>query len=108
VRTERGDSKVCVAGWADSEQIVVQIKDNGPGMSPDVAERVFEPFFTTKEVGEGTGLGLSICYGIVTGMGGSITVQSEEGAGTTFEVRLPMTTPAPDLAQQMQSKEEIL
>ena len=55
---------------------VIEVEDTGTGMSPDVQARVFDPFFTTKEVGEGTGLGLSICHGIITGLGGQISIES--------------------------------
>jgi signal transduction histidine kinase len=71
-------------GWA-----VAEVADTGAGMPPEVLARLFEPFFTTKPMGEGTGLGLSISHGIVTGLGGSITVRSEVGAGSTFSVALP-------------------
>jgi CheY-like chemotaxis protein len=58
-------------------------------MPPDVQARVFDPFFTTKAVGEGTGLGLSICHGIITGLGGQISVESATGKGTVMRVVLP-------------------
>jgi signal transduction histidine kinase len=67
----------------------IDVEDNGPGMEPDVIERVFEPFFTTKDVGEGTGLGLAVAYGIVREHGGRIAVESEPGRGSRFSVHLP-------------------
>ena len=70
--------------------VKVSYTDDGPGITPENMERIFDPFFTTKEVGEGTGLGLSICYGIVTGHGGKIYAQSEQGNGATFVVELPV------------------
>lgn len=74
------------------EWVVVEIEDTGLGMSTDVVDRIFDPFFTTKPQGMGTGLGLSICHGIVTSMGGEVTVRSQPelgpGQGTTFSLRL--------------------
>ena len=71
---------------------VIEIRDTGCGMSPEVCRRVFEPFYTTKDVGEGTGLGLAVCHGIVESLGGTISVTSTPGVGTTFRVVLPGTT----------------
>jgi PAS domain S-box-containing protein len=70
-------------------EAIVEISDNGPGISEDVRSRIFDPFFTTKSVGLGLGLGLSICHGIVTAHGGTIGVTSTSGRGSTFRVVLP-------------------
>ncbi|MBN1686030.1 MAG: cache domain-containing protein [Spirochaetales bacterium] len=70
-------------------EIEVHFRDTGEGISEDVLPRLFEPFFTTKEIGKGTGLGLSISHGIVEKHGGSMSVSSILGAGTTFIIKLP-------------------
>ena len=74
--------------------VVLSVRDTGSGIAPEHLGHVFDPFFTTKKVGEGSGLGLSICHGIVERMGGTITVESALGRGTTFTVRLPRSASA--------------
>lgn len=71
-------------GW-----VVLEVRDTGCGIPPEVQKHVFDPFFTTKPVGVGTGLGLSICHRIVTSLGGEIAFETEPGRGTTFRVRFP-------------------
>jgi PAS domain S-box-containing protein len=84
------DNRITVRTRTDDHgRAVVEIQDTGKGMAPDVQARVFDPFFTTKDVGEGTGLGLSICHGIISGLGGQITIESVPGRGTTVAVVLP-------------------
>ncbi len=79
--------------------VIIQVEDNGSGMSPEVIDRIFEPFYTTKELGKGTGLGLSTTQAIIKGHGGFIRVYSEAGTGTKFRVYLPAdTSPGLDLA----------
>jgi signal transduction histidine kinase len=73
------------------ETAVVTVSDNGAGVSPDNAESIFQPFFTTKD--EGTGLGLSIAKRIVEEHGGSIDLDTEETAGATFMIHLPVKEP---------------
>ncbi len=72
------------------DRILLRVEDDGCGIAAEHRDRIFEPFFTTKEVGRGTGLGLAITYGVVSRHGGHIRVESTPGAGTTFEVELPI------------------
>ena len=74
--------------------------DTGSGISQEILDKIFDPFFTTKEVGKGTGLGLSICYSIIKRLGGNVTVRSERGKGTEFEIFFPLELPA-DLQEEM-------
>jgi signal transduction histidine kinase/integral membrane sensor domain MASE1 len=73
----------------------VEVADTGSGIAPAVRHRIFEPFFTTKPFGTGSGLGLSICHGIVSGLGGEIEVESQEGLGSLFRVLLPAASDRP-------------
>jgi signal transduction histidine kinase len=67
----------------------LEVIDHGTGIEPAVLGRVFEPFFTTREIGQGTGLGLSVCHSIVTAYGGTISVDTAVGRGSTFRIELP-------------------
>jgi PAS domain S-box-containing protein len=69
--------------------LVITVSDTGTGIPPEIVERIFDPFFTTKELGQGTGLGLSTVMGIIKAHGGFITVRSEVGRGSQFQVYLP-------------------
>lgn len=84
---------VTITSRDQGADVVIEVRDTGAGMSPEVLERVFEPFFTTKAPGAGTGLGLSICHGMVISAGGRLDVQSVVGEGTTFQITLPAVSP---------------
>lgn len=71
-------------------RVLLQVRDSGPGIAPEVQARIFEPFFTTKEVGKGTGLGLSVTHQLVSGHQGELSVESVPGQGATFTVALPV------------------
>ncbi|MGE3539744.1 MAG: ATP-binding protein [Candidatus Tectimicrobiota bacterium] len=83
----------------------LEVTDSGPGILPAIQARLFEPFFTTKPPGVGTGLGLSLCQGIVESHGGTISVRSVPGQGTTFQVELPVGSP-PALAPCAAERDE--
>jgi signal transduction histidine kinase len=93
-----GVSATTWAGASGAISVIVDVTDTGPGIPPEVRDRLFEPFLTTKPDGAGTGLGLSICLGLVHSHGGEISVDSGPGRPTRFRVRLPaapLSDPAP-------------
>ena len=84
------DPKIHIALRVDNaKDVVMEIRDNGPGIPIEHLDKIFDPFFTTKPVNQGTGLGLSICHGIVTGLGGEIDIRSTVDKGTSVLVTLP-------------------
>ncbi len=83
-----------VATRLQGATVLVEIQDNGPGIPSEARDHLFEPFFTTKPPEMGTGLGLSICHGIVTALGGEISVESPPGQGATFRILLPRAPPS--------------
>jgi signal transduction histidine kinase/ActR/RegA family two-component response regulator len=91
-----------IPGLAPGEYVALHVTDTGTGIPGEHLARIFDPFFTTKPVGKGSGLGLATAFGIAKGHGGSIRVESEAGAGSTFTVYLPAlagdaaATPAPE------------
>ena len=83
------DNEIRVTARLEGKRVVIEVADTGPGIPPEIINRVFDAFFTTKPVGVGSGLGLAICHRIVTDIGGELTVRSKMGAGTVFRVSLP-------------------
>ena len=70
--------------------VKVTVSDTGPGIDPEIIDRIFDPYFTTKEVGKGSGIGLAVVHGIVKNHSGAITVDSQPGKGTTFNILFPV------------------
>jgi two-component system NtrC family sensor kinase len=85
-----GEGKVVITTSQTAELFLISVRDTGAGIPEAIRSKIFDPFFTTKPIGQGTGLGLAISYGIVQEHGGSIDVQSDEGVGTEFIVKIPL------------------
>ena len=79
-------------------EVVIEIADDGPGIPPELQDRIYEPFFTTKEVGRGTGQGLALARSTIERHGGSLECASQLGKGSTFTIRLQPEPRAPDIA----------
>ena len=102
VRVESGEESL---GLAPGEYAVLEVSDTGVGMSESVRAQAFEPFFTTKERGKGTGLGLAMVYGYAEQLGGTASLESEPGRGTTVRVYLPQTEQALEGPQERSGQE---
>jgi signal transduction histidine kinase len=85
---EQGGGTLRLGLTSEGDQALLTIADDGPGIAPDVLDKLFQPFVTTKATGNG--LGMSICYGIVTSHHGTIAIASALGQGTTVTIRLPL------------------
>ncbi|MEF2231840.1 MAG: ABC transporter substrate binding protein [Pseudodesulfovibrio sp.] len=91
-RVERmvlGEEEARRIGVSEGEYVRMTVEDNGPGIPPEILDKIFDPFFSTKDKTEGTGLGLAVVHGIVHSHRGGVQVRSRDGGGTVFEVYLP-------------------
>ena len=82
--------EIIIKTLQNQSDIVIELSDNGVGISHSDMKKIFDPFFTTKPTGKGTGLGLAVCYGIITAHGGKIEVNSNNGQVTIFKINLPI------------------
>ncbi|WP_417913271.1 sensor histidine kinase [Candidatus Electronema sp. TJ] len=91
-----GSGKILLRAGIDEErgEALIEVRDNGPGIAAMDLEKIFDPFYTTKDVGKGSGLGLAVTREIISKHGGTITVESEEGRGAAFFIRLPVSLAA--------------
>ncbi len=80
---------VIVSTKKNGERIEISVRDNGPGIPSHIIDKIFQPFFTTKPTGQGTGLGLSLAYDIVNAHGGELKVETKEGEGSIFIIKIP-------------------
>jgi signal transduction histidine kinase len=87
------DGRVTIDAKPVGEDALITVSDTGHGIAPDDLRRIFEPFYTTKGRGKGTGLGLAICRQLCAALGGTISVESQPGKGSTFFVRIPRQGP---------------
>jgi two-component system NtrC family sensor kinase len=85
--------QIIVQTMREGERVVIEIADSGHGIAPELLVRIFDPFFTTKDPGKGSGLGLAICYTLAEALGGALTVESKQNAGSRFRLWLPRRAP---------------
>ncbi|MEW6278016.1 MAG: GAF domain-containing sensor histidine kinase [Candidatus Eremiobacterota bacterium] len=88
--SERPEKRISVSTRREGDRVVLSVRDTGPGVSPEIAERIFEPFFTTHEVGDAVGLGLAVSQQLVRSHGGILSLEPPEGRGAGFRVELPV------------------
>jgi signal transduction histidine kinase len=90
INSELFHPKLTVRTKSEKDHILISVEDNGPGIPEEIKDKILQPFFTTKKGTEGTGLGLSITHDIVKAHGGELIVQSEQGKGSNFLIRIPL------------------
>ena len=93
------------ADLTPGDWLKITVRDSGPGIRPDIIDRIFDPYFTTKDVGKGSGMGLAVIHGIVKNHNGTISVKSEPGKDTRFTIFFPMLTEKPEV--EIKSSDDI-
>ena len=88
MKTMEEDKKIILTSSVEGDDIILSVSDSGPGIAPDIQDKIFDPYFTTKS--DGTGIGLSICHRIVTDHGGSLTVSDSALGGAEFRIKIPI------------------
>jgi len=109
IKSQERDDKgtITIRTYASDDEVVCEISDDGPGISPDKLSKVFDPFFTTKPAGKGTGLGLSVSYDIVVNKhNGKILSESTVGEGAKFTIKLPINTKIADYEEDEKNGKE--
>jgi PAS domain S-box-containing protein len=101
-----GRLKIRTSYRPSTGELVIKIKDNGPGIGTDVRSRIFEPFFTTKRMEAGTGIGLAICHRIIESHGGTIAVEDTRDPGACFVIRFPESTRSGEGLQPAERQED--
>lgn len=92
IRQAQRAGEITIRARREDDKVLLSVRDNGVGITPEAQAKVFDPFYTTQDVGEGMGMGLSICQTIIQNLGGELTVQSEPSAWTEFTFGLPIAT----------------
>jgi signal transduction histidine kinase/ActR/RegA family two-component response regulator len=87
---DKGRGRLALRTTASNGVVVLEVADDGPGITSEALPRIFDPFFSTKKQGRGTGLGLSVSHGLIRDHGGELRVETQVGQGTTFQVILPV------------------
>ncbi len=105
--TVASQEKIMIPALKPGDYVRLTVRDNGPGIEKNIADRVFDPFFTTKPAGEGTGMGLSIVHGILQAHGGAVSLESEPGKGTAFHCYFPLIAQTEDLTESAMLQETV-
>ena len=94
------NGEITVSTHRVAERVAIEVADTGHGISPEMLVRIFDPFFTTKDQGKGSGLGLAISYTLAEALGGALTVESKQGAGSRFRLWIPRRAPETEVRTQ--------